>query len=68
MLAAFAPVATSSVNHLCAALVDLTGNPVTPPYAGLNDLASARPQIGDGGTFPSSSSDSTTRLSRGTRK
>jgi hypothetical protein len=37
MLAAFAPVTTSTVNHLCAALVDLTGNPATPPYAGLND-------------------------------
>ena len=37
MLDAFAPVTTSRVNHLCAALVDLTGDPATPPYAGLHD-------------------------------
>ena len=37
MTEAFAPVTVSSVSHLCAALVDLTGNPAIPPYAGLND-------------------------------
>ena len=37
MTEAFAPVTVSSVNHLCAAVVDLTGDPATPPYAGLND-------------------------------
>ena len=37
MTEAFAPVVTGSANHLCAALVDLTGNPAKPPYAGLND-------------------------------
>ena len=34
---AFEPVTVSNANHLCAALVDLTGAPVMPPYAGLND-------------------------------
>ncbi len=37
MTAAFAPVTVSTANHLCAALVDLTGYPAMPPYAGLND-------------------------------
>jgi hypothetical protein len=37
MSQAFAPVHSSSVNHLCAAVVDLTGDPAMPPYAGLND-------------------------------
>ena len=37
MVAAFAPVTTGRVKHLCAAVVDLTGDPATPPYAGLND-------------------------------
>jgi V8-like Glu-specific endopeptidase len=37
MVTAFASVTTSAVHHPCAALVDLTGNPTTPPYAGLND-------------------------------
>lgn len=37
MAQAFAPVTVSSVNHLCGAVVDLTGNPAMPPYAGLND-------------------------------
>jgi hypothetical protein len=38
MLAGFSPVkAASTVNHLCAALVDLTGNPLMPPYVGMND-------------------------------
>ena len=37
MTEAFAPLTVSTVSHLCAALVDLTGNPAIPPYAGLND-------------------------------
>ena len=37
MVDAFAPVLTSPVRHLCAALVDLTGNPLAPPYVGMND-------------------------------
>jgi monoamine oxidase len=37
MMKAFAPVTVSSVMPLCTALVDLTGDPVTPPYAGLYD-------------------------------
>ena len=37
MTEAFAPVASGPVDHLCAALVDLTGNPATPPYAGHRD-------------------------------
>lgn len=41
MMSAFAPVLVSPVNHLCAALVDLTGNLTgnlaAQPYAGLND-------------------------------
>jgi hypothetical protein len=37
MTAAFEPVTVSTANHLCAALVDLTGDPAMPPYAGLND-------------------------------
>jgi len=37
MIEAFEPVTISNASHLCAALVDLTGAPVMPPYAGLND-------------------------------
>ena len=37
MIEAFEPVTVSNASHLCAALVDLTGAPVMPPYAGLND-------------------------------
>ncbi|MFO1206942.1 MAG: serine hydrolase [Burkholderiales bacterium] len=37
MTSAFDPVTVSTANHLCAALVDLTGNPTMPPYAGIND-------------------------------
>ena len=37
MTAAFDPLTVSTANHLCAALVDLTGDPAMPPYAGLND-------------------------------
>ena len=37
MTKAFVPVTGSTVTHLCTALVDLTGDPATAPYAGLND-------------------------------
>jgi Beta-lactamase enzyme family len=37
MTAAFAPVKAGSAKHLCSAVVDLTGDPAMPPYAGLND-------------------------------
>jgi len=37
MKAAFATVAANNPTNLCAALVDLTGAPAKPPYAGLND-------------------------------
>jgi V8-like Glu-specific endopeptidase len=37
MTKAFEPVTASGVNHLCAALVDLSGNPAMPPYAGMHD-------------------------------
>jgi monoamine oxidase len=37
MVEAFDPIRVSTVSHLCAALVDLTGNTAMPPYAGLND-------------------------------
>ena len=37
MTSAFDPVTVSTANHLCAALVDLTGDPAMPPYVGLND-------------------------------
>ncbi|OQY99665.1 MAG: hypothetical protein B6D41_01150 [Chloroflexi bacterium UTCFX4] len=37
MLDAFTPVTVSSASHLCCAIVDLTGSPIVPPYAGLND-------------------------------
>jgi V8-like Glu-specific endopeptidase len=37
MVKAFKPVTVSSANHLCAALVDLSGSALTPAYAGLND-------------------------------
>jgi Beta-lactamase enzyme family len=36
MTEAFDPVTVSTANHLCAALVDLTGDPAMPPYIGLN--------------------------------
>ncbi len=37
MLQAFAATTVSTAHHLCAAVVDLTDNPLMPPYAGLND-------------------------------
>ncbi|KQW89185.1 hypothetical protein ASC94_22315 [Massilia sp. Root418] len=37
MNAAFAPVAGSTSNHLCAALADVTGAPASAPFAGLHD-------------------------------
>lgn len=37
MTNAFAPVTVSTANHLCAAVVDLTGKTALPAYAGLND-------------------------------
>ena len=37
MIEAFEAVTVSNASHLCAALVDLTGAPVMPPYTGLND-------------------------------
>jgi V8-like Glu-specific endopeptidase/soluble cytochrome b562 len=37
MTEAFAPVASGPVDPLCAAVVDLTSNPATPPYAGHRD-------------------------------
>lgn len=49
MAQAFEPVTVSNASHLCAALVDLTGNPAMPPYAGLNDeemiFAASLPKI-----------------------
>jgi hypothetical protein len=37
MVDAFKPVAVNNTTHLCAAVVDLTGSPAIPPYAGVND-------------------------------
>jgi monoamine oxidase len=37
MRKSFEPVTVSTVTHLCSALVDLTTESATPPYAGLND-------------------------------
>jgi hypothetical protein len=37
MQEAFAPVTVSSAMPVCTALVDLTGNPAMPPYAGMYD-------------------------------
>jgi V8-like Glu-specific endopeptidase len=37
MMRAFEPVTVSTASHLGAALVDLTGSPSMPPYAGLHD-------------------------------
>jgi hypothetical protein len=37
LTAAFATVTSHNPTNLCAALVDLTGAPAKPPYAGLND-------------------------------
>ncbi len=37
MTTAFDPVTVSTANHLCAALVDLTGDPAMPSYTGIND-------------------------------
>jgi monoamine oxidase len=37
MRKAFEPMTVSTVTHLCSALVDLTTESATPPYAGLND-------------------------------
>jgi len=37
MKKSFAPVTVSTPMPVCATLVDLTGNPATPPYAGVYD-------------------------------
>jgi monoamine oxidase len=37
MIRAFAPVTVSTAMPVCTALVDLTGNPAMPPYAGVYD-------------------------------
>jgi V8-like Glu-specific endopeptidase len=37
MVSHFAPILTSPVRHLCAALVDLSGTSIGLPYVGLND-------------------------------
>jgi hypothetical protein len=37
MKKAFAPITVSTPMPVCTALVDLTGNPVMPPYAGVHD-------------------------------
>lgn len=37
MTSAFAPVLTSTANHLCAAVADVTDAPASAPFAGLNE-------------------------------